>query len=253
MICSLILSLSGCKIDKISKPNTDTKSVSQESDGNYVTFDLDIPETYEVYSYDKNSITCLINSGEYEPLPYETSPCTLFITNYQMPNLMKIAEDYEKSYNNLFNSEYKGIEKIISNSIEYINMAEVIDSYPDVIFETEESIMAYFDMLVDGISTPDIKIPNEFKNKTWASDFSYNQYNTKNGKIIAVEYSFVFLDKTYKAINCYRNDHYSVCGVFADEMEISSGDIALWVASNMKVTEHYIIQDNVLKLEGVDY
>ena len=253
LICSLILTLSGCNQDTISKPEAETKTITQDTEDNYVTFNLEIPESYEIYAYDKNSMLCTISSEQYGNLPYETSPYTLYITNYQMPNLMKIAEDYEKSYNNLFNGEYEGIEKIISNSIEYINIAEVIDSYPDVVFEKEESIMAYFDMLVNGISTPDTEMPNDLKDKIWASDFSYNQYNTKNGKIIAVEYSFVFLDKTYKAINCYRDDYYSVCGVFDDKMKFSSGDIALWVASNMEITEHYIIEDNVLKLEGVDY
>ena len=44
-----------------------------------------------------------------------------------------------------------------------------------------------------------------------------------------------------------------MCGVFDDELEISSGDIALWIADNMEVTEHYKIEDNELKQEGIDY
>ena len=75
----------------------------------------------------------------------------------------------------------------------------------------------------------------------------------KNGKIIAVEYSYVIIDKTYKAINCYRDDDFSVCGAFDDDADLSSGDLALWVADNMEITKHYKIEDNMIKQEGVDY
>ena len=61
------------------------------------------------------------------------------------------------------------------------------------------------------------------------------------------------IDKTYKAINCYRDDDFSVCGAFDDNTELSSGDLALWVADNMEITKHYKIEDNMLKQEGVDY
>ena len=63
----------------------------------------------------------------------------------------------------------------------------------------------------------------------------------------------IIIDKTYKAINCYRDDDYSVCGVFDDDAELSSGDLALWVADNMEITKHYKIEDNMIKQEGVDY
>lgn len=128
-----------------------------------------------------------------------------------------------------------------------------MDSFPDVTFETPESIMDYFNMLVNGISTPDVTTPESWNDKKWAFDFTFSEYNGKNGNIIAVEYSYIIIDKTYKAINCYRDDDFSVCGAFDDNTELSSGDLALWVADNMEITKHYKIEDNMLKQEGVDY
>ena len=156
-------------------------------------------------------------------------------------------------YGNLFKGKYKGIEKVLNDSIEYINIGKVMDSFPDVKFETSESIMDYFNILADGLSTPDITAPESWEDKEWATDFTYSEYNGKNGKIIAIEYSCVIINKTYKAINCYRDDDYSVCGVFDDETELSSGDLALWIADNIEVSEHYKLEDNVVKKEGVDY
>lgn len=37
---------------------------------------------------------------------------------------------------------------------------------------------------------------------------------------------------------------------FDDDAELSSGDLALWVADNMEITKHYKIEDNMLNKEG---
>ncbi len=41
--------------------------------------------------------------------------------------------------------------------------------------------------------------------------------------------------------------------LFDDDADLSSGDLALWVADNMEITKHYKIEDNMIKQEGVDY
>ena len=165
------------------------------------------------------------------------SPYKLSIDNYIIPSLMPIDDKYKQAYNDLFNGKYDGIKDLICDNIEYINIGKVMDNFPDVTFETPESIRDYFNILVDGISTPDVTMPDSWEDKEWATDFTFSKYSGKNGNIIAVEYSYIIIDKTYKAINCYRDDDYSVCGVFDDDAELSSGDLALWVAENLQNIE----------------
>ena len=253
-IVILVFSLFGCSLNGIKKPDVETKKVTQNTYENYVTYDWEVPKDCEVFETGTNSITCLISSEKHKYLPYQNSPYELLITHYLMPNFIPVNDEYKQAYKDLFEGKYEGIKKLISDNIEYINIGEVMERYPDIQFESPESILDYFNILVDGFSsTPDIPLPDGWDDIVWVNDFEFNEYNGKNAKIIAVEYSFMFLDKTYRAINCYRDDNYSVCGVFDEELELTSGDIALWVADNMKVTEHFKIEDNRLKLEGKDY
>lgn len=254
IIIGLIFSLFGCQQNNtIIKPDVETKTVTENSMDDYVTFTFEMPLDWDIYAKDKNSLVCVspdVNKTEFNE---EISPCLLNITNYITPDIYPVADEYKQAYEDLFKGKYKGIEKVLNDSIEYINIGKVMDSFPDVKFETSESIMDYFNILADGLSTPDITAPESWEDKEWATDFTYSEYNGKNGKIIAVEYSCVIINKTYKAINCYRDDDYSVCGVFDDETELSSGDLALWIADNIEVSEHYKLEDNVVKKEGVDY
>lgn len=244
----------GChQNNAIIKPDAEMKTVTQNSLDDYVTFTFEIPSEWDIYAKDQNSLVCEDHGADETDFNEEISPYLLNITNYIMPNFNPIADKYKQAYEDLFKGKYEGIEETINDSIEYINIGKVMDSFPDVTFETPESIMDYFNILVDGISTPDVTMSESWNDKKWATDFTFSEYYGKNGKIIAVEYSYVIIDKTYKAINCYRDDDFSVCGAFDDDADLSSGDLALWVADNMEITKHYKIEDNMLKQEGVDY
>lgn len=253
MVTIIIISLFGCQYNTIQNPDIETKKVEVQSSLNYVNFNLEIPRDCNVFEENKNSITCEISSKEHSDLPFEMSPYILSITNYLMPDFIIIDSEYKKSYEDLFDGKYEGIEKTINDNIEYINIGAVIDNYPDVDFENTEKIITHFNNLIDNVSTPNLESPEDWEEKEWASDFTYTEYHSKSEKIIAVEYTFIFLDKTYRAINCYRDDNYSVCGVYDDKTEISSGEIALWIADNMEITEHYKIKNGILQEEGIYY
>ena len=250
----LMISLVGCQQNNsIIKPDTETKTVTQNSADDYVTFTFEFPSKWDIYAKDKNSLVCVSSDIDKTESNKEMSPFLLNITNYVMPNFSPIADKYKQAYDDLFKGKYDGIEDLISDSIEYINICKVIEGFPEQEFESPDSIMDFFNMLIDGPNTPDYAMPESWDDKVWATDFTYSKYNGKNGKIIAVEYSYVIIDKTYKAINCYRDDDFSVCGAFDDDADLSSGDLALWVADNMEITKHYKIEDNMLKQEGVNY
>lgn len=250
----LMISLVGCQQNNtIIKPDIETKTVTENSEGDYITFSLDIPLNWKLYAQNYTSIACFSPDANETNAGEKISPYKLSIDNYIIPSLMPIDDKYKQAYKDLFNDKYDGVKELICDNIEYINIGKIMDSFPDVNFETPESIMDYFNILVDGTSTPDVTMPESWNDKKWATDFTFSEYNGKNGKIIAVEYSYVIIDKTYKAINCYRDDDFSVCGAFDDDTDLSSGDLALWVADNMEITKHYKIEDNMIKQEGVDY
>lgn len=250
----LMISLVGCQQNNtIIKPDIETKTVTENSEGDYITFSLDIPSNWKVYAQNYTSIACFSPDANETNAGDKLSPYKLSIENYIIPSLMPIADKYKQAYEDLFKGKYEGIEEIINDSIEYINIGKVMESFPEQEFESPESIMDFFNILIDGSNTPDYTMPESWDDKVWATDFTFSEYNGKNGKIFAVEYSYVIIDKTYKAINCYRDDDFSVCGVFDDEVELSSGDLALWVADNMEITKHYKIEDNMIKQEGIDY
>lgn len=253
-VIGLIFFLFGCQQNNaIIKPDVETKTVTQNSLDDYVTFSLDMPLNWKVLTQDYTAIACFSPDANEVNANDKISPYKLCIENYIIPSLMPIADKNKQAYEDLFKGKYQGIEDTINDSIEYINIGKVMDSFPEQKFESPKSLMDFFNMLIDGPSTHDYTMPESWEDKIWASDFKYSEYDGKNGKIIAVEYSYVIIDKTYKAINCYRDDDFSVCGVFDDEAELSSGDLALWVADNMEITKHYKIEDNMIKQEGIDY
>ena len=226
----LMISLVGCQQNnKIIRPDVEIKTVTENSQEDYVTFSLDVPSDWKVLTQDYVSIACFSSKANETNANDKISPYKLSIDNYIIPSLMPIDDKYKQAYNDLFNGKYDGIKDLICDNIEYINIGKVMDNFPDV------------------------TMPDSWEDKEWATDFTFSKYSGKNGNIIAVEYSYIIIDKTYKAINCYRDDDYSVCGVFDDDAELSSGDLALWVADNMEITKHYKIEDNMLKQEGVDY
>lgn len=246
------VTITGCANNGINKPDVATKKVTENSEYDYVTFTLDVPENWSVLPLDVTSIICRLDDKDNE---LTASPYSVEIENCIYPQFAFIDNEAQMAYKDLFNGERSGIEKLISDDIEYKNAEIVIAKSPEDynLFDSPDGVLSYFDILADGTSTADTIMPPGWDGKVWASDFVYNEYSGKNGKIIAVEYNYIIEDKTCKAINCYRDDNYVVSGVYSDNDELSSGDIALWIADNMQVKEHFKIEDNQLKIEGEDY
>lgn len=249
----LMISLVGCQQNNaIIKPDAETKATTQNSQLDLLTFTFDLPSDWNAAVQDYVSIACFSPDANETNAGDEISPYKLNICNYNS-SLMKIADEYKQGYEDLFKGKYDGIEKIISDSIEYINISNYLDSLPDGETGSNYSFADLLNILSDPDSFPDYEIPDSLRNKTWASDFKYTEYQGKDNKIITVEYSYLVDDITHKAINCYRDDNYSVCGAFDDNAELSSGDVALWVANTLEVSEHYKIDDGAVLIEGKDY
>ncbi len=72
----LMISLVGCQQNNtIIKPDIETKNVTENSEGDYITFSLDIPLNWKLYAQNYTSIACFspdaneTNAGEKKFLP----------------------------------------------------------------------------------------------------------------------------------------------------------------------------------------
>ena len=75
-------------------------------------------------------------------------------------------------------------------------------------------------------------------------DFEFELFKGTYGKIATVKYTVTYPEEhgsiTQHVIRCYREDiPYMVTGAFGKDDSLSSGDIALWAANTLKVTEHF--------------
>lgn len=153
------------------------------------------------------------------------------IDNYHYPKAEGNASEEEKQmYTDLFKGETSSYEKYIN----WIYMPRDFSS---------EQPTSFFDFL-DLLESNDFEDSQSAENPTQTvTDFQYEHYKGAHGNIIQVQFSYEYNDKTINMIKCFREDiPYVVTGAFDDSLELSSGDIALWVASSLKVTEHFIIK-----------
>lgn len=255
IIVGIMSALIGCQAKKtIEKPDVETKTVTQNSQDDLVTFTFDSPDNWTSVAVDKSSLICRApSSNESEEYKNYISPNYVVISKYTTSDITPISDEYKQGYEDLFKRKYDGIEKIINENIGCINISKYLESQPEQEFNSDYSIIDYFNILAEQPTVTDDELSEYFHSKVWASDFEYSEYQGKNNKVIAVEYSYVIDDKTHKAINCYRDDNYSVCGAFDDDSKFSSGDIALWIANTLEVSEHYRLEDGVVLIEGKDY
>lgn len=121
----LMISLVGCQQNnKIIRPDVETKTVTENSQEDYVTFSLDVPSDWKVLTQDYVSIACFSSKANETNANDKISPYKLSIDNYIIPSLMPIDDKYKQAYNDLFNGKYDGIKDLICDNIEYINIGK---------------------------------------------------------------------------------------------------------------------------------
>ena len=129
----LMISLVGCQQNNtIIKPYVETKKVTENSQLDLVTFTFESPDSWTSVAADKDSLICRSpSSNESEEYKNYISQDYLVISNYTTNDILPVSDEYKQGYEDLFKGTYDGIEKIISDSIEYINISKYLDSLPD--------------------------------------------------------------------------------------------------------------------------
>ena len=136
----LMISLVGCQQNnKIIRPDVETKTVTENSQEDYVTFSLDVPSDWKVLTQDYVSIACFSSKANETNANDKISPYKLSIDNYIIPSLMPIDDKYKQAYNDLFNGKYDGIKDLICDNIEYINNDIILLSYINNVLTLQKS------------------------------------------------------------------------------------------------------------------
>ena len=204
----------GCQTNRstVGDPPVPMKTVTQNSKGDFATFEFQLPEGWAsapksplpltVIGYPESAVQKNFKSEE------DALPFLVGISNYYYSGLA-LSEKDKQMYRDLF--------------------AGKTDTYEDRI---RQSFARAATMLDSGSSNTEIPEVN----------FQYQHYDGANGKITEVQYSYQYNGKKTHIIHCYREDiPYSITGAFDDSVDLSSGAVALWVANTLKVTEHFTV------------
>ena len=207
-ILLLCLSLTACQGSNLGEPPVPMERVTVDTDQGYVTMEFDLPEGW------CHGMKDGFSAGGVNIEALGISPTDTREPDYESVPYQLFIEGYnpggnehvKERYQLLFRGDYEAFENDIEENRELFGLS------------------------------PDGDTKRE-----------YQQYRGKNGKIAVIyaTYPYAEDDRLVREIQCYREDiPYVVRGAFDDsEEEISSGEIALWVASTLEVTEHFTFDE----------
>lgn len=151
-------------------------------------------------------------------------------------------------------TDKSNLDKEIENPILYnSSIINIGNYYYNSIKPSEEEVKAYDSLLKGNSDSYKEIIINSLKESNLTlSEYQCMYYDGKNGKIAQVQFSYIVGDNTVTEIRCFRDDipHYMVAGMINDNLELSSGEIALWVMDSLKISEHFSEHDGVIQKEG---
>lgn len=209
------MALTGCdSLEKVGECGFAAQSVTQNSRDGYVTFTFEIPEGW---------------------IPYETSG---YRSVGAFPKNRSEGIHLDRDYDVILGISCYTETTGDSQHEERMNTIEQL-------FQGNSAAYEEFTKRSAGAMDSDIT----------ADGFTFRLYNGRYGRIAAVEYTVTYPGKYEMApqhiIRCYRQDiDYMTTGMFHEGEELSSGDIALWAANTLQVTEHFTIQDGqIVKMD----
>lgn len=225
----VISCMSGCSFEKSPDltPPFSTKTVTQDCRDSYATFIFDLPNDWITHPQDFFHIICapeeaieMTFDSDVNILPFKVE-----IYRYRYP--YSESKETKKMYDELFSGNPELYEQNFLDA-----------SY-------DETFLKYF--------FPDYTdFLDEISIDKFDPVFEYFHYNGISEKITEVRYTinntFEDTEKRITYVDCYLEDSsYKVTGVLDDSMELSSGEVAPWVARTIKIDEHYSFTKDGIK------
>lgn len=221
----------GKKTSDIQKPDIPMQTVTQNSQLDYITFEFEIPKDWFT---EYEAPFAIVASSEEISRFFDG----IYISNYHIvAEGMVVSKETQKMYRDL--------------------LAGKTDAYRDYLRESANR--DYHEMLREALGPFAFFLPSSENDETSqlpseendVADFRCRQYQGKNGNITEVQYSFDLDGETIHAIECYREDiPYVVSATLDDKLEISLGEIALWLVDSLQVTEHFKIKGDIAEKKG---
>lgn len=145
----------------------------------------------------------------------------------------------------------------------YSHAVQIVNYYHDSLTPSQEEQKAYQSLfagdpqpyreMLETMFAMDNEISQEYLGVTLQmTDFSCSYYQGRNGTLILVRDTVAYGTVSSTEVRCFREDipQYMVVGMDNDQLELSSGEIALYVMDSLQVEEHFTVDDGIIHKEG---
>lgn len=145
----------------------------------------------------------------------------------------------------------------------YSHAVQIVNYYHDGLTPSQEEQKAYQSLfagdpqpyreMLETMFAMDNEISQEYLGVTLQmTDFSCSYYQGRNGTLILVRDTVAYGTVSSTEVRCFREDipQYMVVGMDNDQLELSSGEIALYVMDSLQVEEHFTVDNGIIHKEG---
>ncbi len=145
----------------------------------------------------------------------------------------------------------------------YSHAVQIVNYYHDSLTPSQEEQKAYQSLfagdpqpyreMLETMFAMDNEISQEYLGVTLQmTDFSCSYYQGRNGTLILVRDTVAYGTVSSTEVRCFREDipQYMVVGMDNDQLELSSGEIALYVMDSLQVEEHFTVDNGIIHKEG---
>lgn len=145
----------------------------------------------------------------------------------------------------------------------YSHAVQIVNYYHDSLTPSQEEQKAYQSLfagdpqpyreMLETMFAMDNEISQEYLGVTLQMiDFSCSYYQGRNGTLILVRDTVAYGTVSSTEVRCFREDipQYMVVGMDNDQLELSSGEIALYVMDSLQVEEHFTVDNGIIHKEG---
>lgn len=228
-ILLIVSSAGGCGdvCEAIPDPDIPLKTVTQNTEDDFINCEFDLPEDWICDAVSEFSI-CAIPR---EALASEQSglssqiPCIVDIRNVTVST----SEQMQTARKELLRGNPEPYRQTITQ--------KPVENGQE---ENTGSLFDYFDLLLP--ATPSTEKTDNILH------FEYHCYRGKQGKIAVVTYDCNLEGEQRKYMECFReNIPYVVSSTFDGTSEESFKNIALWAADSLQVTEHFSLENGTIQ------
>ncbi len=246
IIIILLFCFSGCstqpKIESIPSCDIPMQEKEQQCSNYFVKFKFEVPENW--ISEDTGMFSFATASYEISEKDVDNPEAwVLFIKSYRFSNYF--GREYPAENQKIFNSLFNGDSETYKD---FLNFAVARNCDSDSTSSSEEDSFEFdvYGFLVAALEETEITKPST--EQQYISEYDCQIYSGNTGKIAAVKYTVDIKGKKYLMIDCIREDiPYMVSGCFDSNLEISSGDVALWTANSLEADENFVAEDGRAK------